>query len=439
MSGTERLQGPRSAHQAGQSRSRLLAGWLSGRTGNSWAEHLDRHGPVQLPSGRDQRDKLIAEVEAAGLRGRGGAGFPTAVKLRAVDSGRGRAVVLANGCEGEPASGKDAALLALEPHLVIDGAELVAAAVGANRIHLCVHRGSAAAATLRAALHDRRSAGPQIQVTEVPGRYVAGEESALVRFINTGEARPTAKPPRPFERGVEDRPTLIDNVETLAHLALIARHGAPWFRGVGTSDSPGTALVTLGGAVARPGVYEAELGTAVGDVLGLGGGSIAGMQAVLVGGYAGAWLALPDAGSVPFTHEGLRAAGGTVGVAALIALPVGGCGVAETALILRYLAGESARQCGPCMFGLPAIAADFVELARGSARGETLGRLRSRLGVIPGRGACAHPDGAARLGASALRVFAEDVHAHASGQPCTWSTQSSVVAPPPATTNPDWM
>lgn len=424
--------------QAQPSTSRLLAGWLSGRSGNSLAEHLDRHGPVYLPRNRDEGNRLIAEIDAAGLRGRGGAGFPTAVKLRAVAAGRGAAVVLANGCEGEPASGKDGALLSLEPHLIIDGAQVAAAAVGADHIHLCVHRGSPAAATLRAALRERRSTGPQIRVTEVPGRYVASEESALVRFINTGEARPTAKPPRPFERGVAGRPTLIDNVETLAQLALITRHGADWFRGVGTADSPGTTLVTLGGGVERPGVYETQLGAPIRDVLGLGGGSIAALQAVLVGGYAGAWLRLPDAASVPLSHEGLRAAGGTLGVAALIGLPIGACGLVETALILRYLAGESARQCGPCMFGLPAVAADFVELARGTARAETVDRLRSRLGVIPGRGACSHPDGAARLAASALRVFADDVQAHASGHPCAGASQPSVVAPPAATTNPDW-
>jgi NADH:ubiquinone oxidoreductase subunit F (NADH-binding) len=412
-------------------------GRLSG-TGAGWAAHLDRHGPVTLPKARGDRDRLIALIEAAGLRGRGGAGFPTAVKLRAVAAGRRSAVVLANGCEGEPASAKDATLLHAAPHLVIDGAELAAAAVGAKRVHLCVHRGSAAARSLRAALRERPSAGAQIRVTEVPARYVASEESALVRFLNSGEARPTAKPPRPFERGVDGRPTLIDNVETLAQLALIARHGAAWFRSVGTPESPGSTLVTLGGSVPRPGVYEAELGMPIRDVLGLGGGSPATLQAVLVGGYAGSWLPLPDAASVPLSHEGLRAAGGVVGVAALIGLPVAACGITETALILRYLAGESARQCGPCMFGLPALAADFVELALGRARGETFDRLRTRLGVLPGRGACAHPDGAARLAASALRVFAEDVRAHASGRPCAWSAHSSVVGPPLASSNLDW-
>jgi NADH:ubiquinone oxidoreductase subunit F (NADH-binding) len=431
-------EGLQTHRETAPSTSRLLAGWLSGRSGNSFAEHLDRHGPVYLPRNRDEGKRLIAEVDAAGLRGRGGAGFPTAVKLRAVASGRGPAVVLASGCESEPASGKDGALLSLEPHLIIDGAHVAAAAVGADRIHLCVHRGSPAAATLRAALLERRGTGPQIRVTEVPGRYVSSEESALVRFINTGEARPTAKPPRPFQRGVAGRPTLIDNVETLAQLALITRHGADWFRGVGTADSPGTTLVTLSGGVERPGVFETPLGTPIRDVLGLGGGSVAALQAVLVGGYAGAWLRLPDAASVPLSHEGLQAAGGTLGVAALIGLPTGACGVVETALILRYLAGESARQCGPCMFGLPAVAADFVELARGTARAETVDRLRSRLGVIPGRGACSHPDGAARLAASALRVFADDVQAHSSGRPCAGASQPSVVAPPAATTNPDW-
>jgi NADH:ubiquinone oxidoreductase subunit F (NADH-binding) len=438
MSGTERLAGRHAVRPAHPGAGRLLAGWATGSTGTGFGEHLDRHGPVQVPGSHTERDRLISEVEAAGLRGRGGAGFPTAVKLRAVAAGRGSAVVLANGCEGEPASGKDAALLALEPHLVLDGAELAAAAVDAKLIHLCVHRGSPVAATLRAALRERQGRGRQIELTEVPARYVASEESALVRFINTGEARPTAKPPRPYQRGVGGRPTLIDNVETLAHLALIARHGAAWFRGVGTLESPGTTLVTLGGAVPRPGVYEAELGAPVADVLALGGADPATMQAVLVGGYAGAWLPLPDAACVPFSHEGLHVAGGTLGVAALTALPPGACGVVETALILRYLAGESARQCGPCMFGLPAITADFVELARGSCRGAALDRLRSRLGVLPGRGACSHPDGAARLAASALRVFADDVAAHAAGRPCAWAAQPSVVAPPAPATNPDW-
>jgi NADH:ubiquinone oxidoreductase subunit F (NADH-binding) len=346
-------------------------------------------------------------------------------------------VVVANGCEGEPVSSKDHALLRLAPHLVIDGAVLAARAVGAAQIYLCVHRGSGDLSRLRRALAERPADEPRIHLVEVPARYVSSEESALVRFLNTGDARPTAKPPRPFESGVGRRPTLIDNVETLAQLALIARHGPDWFRGAGTADSPGTTLVTLSGALHRPGVYEVPLGTAIGSVLGLAGGATGVLQAVLVGGYGGAWLPLPAAESVPLSHEGLRAAGGVLGVGALVALPAGACAIAETAGILRYLAGESARQCGPCMFGLPAIASDMADLVNQGSPA-ILARLRTRLGVIPGRGACGHPDGAARLAASALQVFEAEAREHAFGRPCFWSKQPTVTAAPLPAPRPEW-
>jgi NADH:ubiquinone oxidoreductase subunit F (NADH-binding) len=151
-------------------------------------------------------------------------------------------------------------------------------------------------------------------------------------------------------------------------------------------------------------------------VLGLAGGATEPLQAVLSGGYGGTWLPLPAADGLPLTHEAFRTAGAALGVGLLLALPVSVCGVAETSRILTYLAGESANQCGPCMFGLPAIAADFAAIAGGTPG--VLDRLRRRLGVIPGRGACAHPDGAVRLAASALRVFGEDVAAHTNGRGC---------------------
>src|SRR5204863_3706473 len=130
-----------------------------------------------------------------------------------------------------------------------------------------------------------------VSVVEVPAAYVAGEESALVNYLNTGRAIPTFVPPRPFERGVDGRPTLVQNVETLAHLALIARHGPDWFRHVGTPEDPGSHLVTLCGAVARPGVYEVPGGVSLGALVEHGGGPTASLQAFLVGGYAGSWFA----------------------------------------------------------------------------------------------------------------------------------------------------
>jgi NADH:ubiquinone oxidoreductase subunit F (NADH-binding) len=235
---------------------------------------------------------------------------------------------------------------------------------------------------------------------------------------------------------VHGRPTLVDNVETLAHLALIVRFGPDWFRAQGTPDSPGTVLVTVGGAVTRPGVYEVALGTPIGEILALGGAAQADLasddapRAVLVGGYGGGWLPLPRAEGVPLAHADLRAAGASLGVASAVALPAAACGVVETARIARYLAGESARQCGPCMFGLPAVAGDLWVLAQGNGdqRG-ALARLRRRLPLLPGRGACGHPDGFARLVHGALAVFGDDFDDHARGRPCRWAGRPVLPVP----------
>jgi NADH:ubiquinone oxidoreductase subunit F (NADH-binding) len=400
---------------------RLLAGWIATGAPAGIGAHLARYGPP--PSA----ELLISDVEQAGLRGRGGAGFPTARKLAAVAGGRrGRRVVVANGCEGDPVSHKDTVLMEIAPHLVLDGIVLAARAVGAAEAVLCVHQGSLAARRMPAAVRQRRRDHLAIRVVEVPTRYVASEESALVAFLTTGDARPTVTPPRPAERGVRGRPTLVDNVETLAQLALVARYGPEWYRAAGTRDSPGTTLVTVGGAVRWPGVYEVALGTPLGAVLGIAGGAEESLRAVQVGGLGGSWLAFPDAADVPLTHEDLRAAGATLGVAALVAVPERACGIAEAARVLRHLADGSAGQCGPCMFGLPALADDLALLADGRD-GAALRRMRTRLSVVAGRGACAHPDGAVRFAASTLAVFAADAEEHAAGRPCRWARRSAWV------------
>jgi NADH:ubiquinone oxidoreductase subunit F (NADH-binding) len=404
---------------------RLLAGWRATGRPARYTEHRARYGPLPRLG-----PELIGEVERAGLLGRGGAGFPTGRKLRAVAAGR-NPVVLANGCEGDPGTDKDHALLELAPHLVLDGLQLAARAVGARTLLLCLHPDRDLTGHLVAALAERPPDEPRVELRQVPPRYVASEESALVNFVTAGDARPTAKPPRVFERGVDGRPTLVGNVETLAQLALIARYGADWFRGCGTPAEPGTVLCTVEGAVRAPAVYEIALGTAVGAVLLAAGGPVEPVQAVLCGGWGGGgWLPLPFAAGLPFTHAGLRAHGAALGVGSLLALPAAGCGLAETARLLRYLAGESAGQCGPCLFGLPAIAADVEQLVTGVPGGAaTLDRLRRRLGVLPGRGACAHPDGAARLAASALRAVAPDVARHAAGAPCRWAGHRTLAGP----------
>jgi NADH:ubiquinone oxidoreductase subunit F (NADH-binding) len=389
---------------------RVLAGAHVDGRALSLGEHLELHGPLPPAGG----DELVELIDAAGLRGRGGAGFPTATKLRAVAVARGRALVVANGAEGEPRSGKDKVLLRYVPHLVLDGAELAAAAVGAREIVVAAAAGAARELrTLRAAVGERprgrRSA--EFRVVTVPDGFVSGEETALVNRLNGGPAKPTFTPPRPYERGVGGAPTLVQNVETLAHLALIARHGAAWFRGVGTADAPGSTLVTLGGAVARPGVYEVPLGVRIEELVRMAGEATKPLSAFLVGGYFGSWVTAGSAAN-------MRLAGPKLGAGVVTAHAAETCGALESARIARYLAEESAGQCGPCVNGLAAIAGAVETLAARTADVHGARRLETWLRQVTGRGACRHPDGAARFVDSALHVFAREFELHRQGR-CT--------------------
>jgi NADH:ubiquinone oxidoreductase subunit F (NADH-binding) len=394
---------------------RLLAGVRRDGNALSLGDHLDLHGPLPRP------DRVVELVEASGLQGRGGAGFPAGRKLRAVAQSGGRPIVVANGTEGEPLSGKDKVLLRCVPHLVLDGVELAAAAVGAREAVVAVGAGAGARgelASVRNALAERKRRGDRvsIRIETVPVGFVAGEETALIAWLNGGPPKPTFTPPRPFERGVRGAPTLVQNVETLAHLALIARHGAEWFRACGRPDEPGTALVTISGAVAHPGVYEVPLGLRFDELLRWTGGTTVSVSAFLVGGYFGTWIDAATASRSSLLESELRPLGASLGARAIHALPTGTCGVAETARVARYLADESAGQCGPCVHGLDAIALGLEGTAAGNA--QDLARISRWATQVAGRGACRHPDGAARFVESSLRVFAAEFDLHAR-QRCT--------------------
>jgi NADH:ubiquinone oxidoreductase subunit F (NADH-binding) len=383
------------------------------------AEHLDRHGAFLLRGfeGGGRPTMLIDAIERAGLTGHGGAGFPTARKLRAV-AGRRRPLVVVNAAEGEPASRKDALLMRIRPHLVLDGAVLAADAVGATEVIVALHAGPSSA---QAAVNERQTAGfdaVNIKVVHVPKEYVASEESALVRFLSGAPALPTFTPPRPYERGVNGRPTLVQNAETLAHLALIARHGDQWFRSVGTPTAPGSLLVTVAGAVQRPGVYELAFGMPLRAAFDAAGGLTEPIQAVLVGGYFGAWLPAETALALQLTPDDLRTAGAAIGAGVLLALPASACGLAESQRVARWLGSQSAGQCGPCTLGLPAIAEDLAMLSRSGNTSNVRNRLERRLHLVEGRGACHHPDGTARFVASTLSTFAADLARHRRGNPC---------------------
>lgn len=418
--------GHRHADELGLTR-RLTIGWRDEDRVAGLRTHLQRYGPAPHHAG-----SLIDAVIKAGLTGRGGAGFPTGVKMRAVAERRGPAVVVANGMESEPASDKDEALLSRAPHLVLDGAAAAASAVGAAAVAVCLPRAKHwLVALVREAVAERARAGHDrvdIQVYDLPHGYVSSSETAVVSWLNGGDAKPTAAPPRPFEKGVGRSPTMISNVETFAHIALIARFGPGWFRQAGLPEAPGSMLITTSGAVTSPGVYEVEAGTTIGTALSLSGVAYQ-ARSILVGGYFGSWHDISELASMPLAAQALRRIGAGPGAGVIFALPDWACGLAETARVLGWLAGESAGQCGPCMFGLPSIAEDFAQLAGGRPQGELFERLHRRLGMVGGRGACAHPDGAVRLARSALSAFASDARMHAAGRPCPQARHSRSQAP----------
>lgn len=368
--------------------------------GSSYADHLAVQGP--LPD-----VDLHTLVEEAALMGRGGAGFPTATKLRSVAAAAREArrppVVVANGSEGEPAAAKDATLLALAPHLVFDGLALVAGSLGATTAFLAVD--PAIVPALAAHLADRRDR-VGVRLHPVAEAYLAGEESALCAAIDGRPPLPTAKFPPVRERGVGGRPTLVLNVETLARLALIAR---------GNDVAAASMLITRRMQIADTpwvDVVDVPLGTRIGDVLRLDGA-----QAVLIGGYAGTWVEARRAADLRLDRGSLAPIGAALGAGVLAALPADRCGLVETARVVAYLAGESAGQCGPCLNGLPRIAAALDLLARPEPPPSGLLRDVERWsGLLPGRGACSHPDATVRLVASCLRVFSDELARHRAGR-----------------------
>lgn len=389
-------------------------------------EHITRYGHMRQCRAQGERDDILAAVEAAGLTGRGGAGFPTARKLAAIATERS-ALIIANGTEGEPASAKDKVLLARQPHLVLDGMVLAAHLTGARRAVIVAHRSVAEIVT--GAIAERAAARLDdvvLTAQTAAEHFVAGEATAVANWVNHGIAVPLSTPPRLADGGPTGRPTLVQNVETLAHLALIGRYGAHWFRALGTPTEPGSMLVTVAGAVRWPGVYEIPLGVALGRVLDMAGGPCAELNAILLGGYSGTW-ATPDAVDLPFSKAGLAPVGAAPGAGLIVALPADVCGLVETARVAGYLAAESARQCGPCVFGLAAISAEVARIAAG--RPSDIRPLHRWLDQVDGRGGCGHPSGVVRFVRSALRTFIAEIASHATGWCCGSSGRTVLPVP----------
>lgn len=401
----------------GAKRLLLGVGADGGRVGLE--AHLEQWGP--LPNWKGS--SFIDELDSSGLRGHGGAWFPVGRKWRAVEgTGLRKPVVVANAAEGEPASGKDSLLVHNLPHLVLDGAAMAALTLGAGRIY--VHVPEAAVGGVERALAERARLGVDpcpVEIVVAPDRFLAGQETAVVNtIIGKRAAIPSFQGLRSVrDQGVGGRPTLVQNVESLAHAALIARFGAAWFRSVGTPESPGTALFTVTGRWAEPRIIEAPLGTPVASVLQLAPDESRRIQGVLFGGYGGGWLTTSEALTMPLTEEAARRLGSSLGAGVVALVPVDHCPLAEVSRVVRYMEREGAGQCGPCVNGLAVLANAMGQLAQrpNTLRGG-IAAIPTICGLVEGRGACRHPDGVARFVRSALRVFADHAELHLRRGPC---------------------
>jgi len=383
---------------------------------------LDRFGRIDLHTHEEifgtlrrlQAAQLIELAESVDLRGRGGAAFPFAAKLRAVATAaitrKCKPVILVNGTEGEPGSAKDAMLLLRSPYLVLGGALLASRALGARKIVVGVAEGGQAAESVAAAVRAEPQLKRLVRVVEVPDRFVSGEGGALVNAVNGHAPLPPGRKRRASDSGVDGLPTLLSNAETFAQLAVLGLLGAEGYASAGTADEPGTVLLTVGGSAARPAVVEVPTGTSLGTVLDIC--EARAQDGVLVGGYHGAWLPAEIAYDVPVSRAGLEAAGGALGAGAVLPLGPGTCPLGEVARVARYLAAESSGQCGPCKLGLPGIARALSAIVDGSGGIDALETARRAAGSVRGRGACHHPDGTSRFVLSALEVFTADLAAH---------------------------
>jgi NADH:ubiquinone oxidoreductase subunit F (NADH-binding) len=353
---------------------------------------------------------LLEIAEACGLRGRGGAAFPFATKLRTTAATRGRRHVVVNLSEGEPASAKDLVLTLHQPHLVLDGACMAAHALRSGEVHVVTpaEHPESRDAVVRA-LAERARAGRdgrlRWRLHLASPRFVAGESSAVTELIDGRPNLPVTSWQPTAVAGLSGRPTLLSNGETYAQLAALALGGTEV---PGTPAEPGTRLLSIGETTGTTRVVEVPHATPWRDVL-----TAEELAApVLLGGYHGTWAPPGALTHLAVSHAEMTAAG--LGLGAGVVLPLGpeSCPLRTTAAITRYLAGQSAGRCGPCRNGLPALATALDSFLAGGSL-EKVERLRA---LVVGRGACAHPDGTVRLVASALAAFPSEVAAHAAGE-----------------------
>ena len=389
--------------------------------------------------------EFIAEVKASGLRGRGGAWFPTGRKLEMAREAGGPTLFVCNADEGEPGTCKDRVLLEEDPHSVIEGLILAAWAVGSNRAFIYL-RGEYAylAPRLEQALAQAREAhllGDDILGTGYRlhvelrlggGAYVCGEETALLNSVEGLRGEPRLRPPYPTQRGLFGLPTVVNNVETLANLPVIALRGAEWFRSIGTPEYPGTKLFSVVGDVARPGVVEAPIGVSLGRLIEEAAGGVSGswpIKWVQIGGACGGVVAPPstdgpggnaargdfDWRAVLLEPASLASHGAGLGTGSVLVADATRCPVDVARSLARFFARESCGYCTPCREGTLQILTMLDRLAAGQGAAEDVERLEVLTDVMQVASRCALGQSAPVGLKGLLRHFREEVAAHARG------------------------
>ncbi len=375
-------------------------------------------------------DSVISIISESGLRGRGGAGYPTGSKWRDCATQPDlRRYVVANGFEADPGAQVDRALMERDPHAVVEGAALAAWAVGAESVIIAVSSNAPVAAErLRTAVDEAEERGYvgrgadgqvlDIEVREVTGSFVVGEETALLRAIEGRRAQPDQRPPYPSRAGLWGVPTIVNNVKTLAAVPWIISHGAGAYASLGSADAPGTTLVQLGGAVRKPGIVEVPLGATIREILDGPGGFVQGtLKAVLVGGPTGGFLP-PESLDTPLTYERLREAGALGGSGTLLALDESACIVDVATLMTRYLNDNACGKTIPCRIGTRRMAELGGAICSGHVRPSDAGVLEDLAADVRDAALCGLEADASNPLLSGMRYFAPEFEAHIARGEC---------------------
>lgn len=380
-------------------------------------------------------DEVISVVERSGLRGRGGAGFPLAEKLRSVRTAAalvGETYVVANAYDADPASPLSRTLLERQPDLVLDGIEIAARVVGATECYLYLNPEAKEARAfaedaLSRRIEDLSKAGVSIEVALGPGGFMGGEESALLAVLEGRRAMARQRPPWPAEQGVRLRPTLVSSAETLANVPLIVRDGPEPFRVAGTAGSRGTKLVSVTGSVASPGVYEVSFGSTLGEIVQTAGGVTTALKAIHVGGPTGGILSATRT-DVRLDYEELKAAGTHLGSAQIRAIPEGTCIVNEAAKLFAYLSKENCGICVPCRVGTKRVGGILEGIYSDLGREDDLPWLSELADHLHDFSLCGFGITSASIIRTTMAEFPDDYRAHILERRCPVGTCTPVRA-----------